>query len=979
MQLLSDINADAVCQQVDGAGGIPGASSAGWFVLEVDGAWLQTIGGAANLALEGKLKDAATLQSLGTTEGENLTLDIKAVAVEHQGFDTATDTPLDATHGYDTDRENNVAVKDIPAGFTYAVADGAMEVEVTPAYEGQQEFQHEGKFDKYVGGASITLAPQDESEVFTELTLNYSNAHGTLTLSGTSGAPITLQDGAKLVFTYDDAAHPTECLSVEVWQPGDTAPSAKLSYADASGRGMELKELTSGYLSYLPDAGDNDDADVPVHYSGTALETESGATAPVSGALNVVVDAVADQPKDTSITAVVKDSSGVHPDATPGSSFTVTLEATFGDYQDGSEAHYIFIAKADLPTGGTPKGIPTYAPLVSDPTELAEIFTALRQDDGGTGIHAGTTALNDYYVLKVDPSHLAGQNGKISFDLEIKTSTAGLYHVEAKAVAIEHQGYATDMSGIDGGTDRDILAENNVAVKDMSFDLVVREFKPGKVTVTAETEWAFENDRSEGDEEYHDPIADINKDRDHGVRLLISGQGEGVVSSITFEYLMPSNGSPTYHEIESLLADGSKNPNVTSTYNTTDKPGYVIVTVTAADPFTGVGDLHFIPGDNYDNDDVDITVTQVEVADPGLHIITSSEDAAWGTGVADGAEPVHVKVDAVAQAPEVDNLAVSNDAGNPVRAGDPITITGTLSYEDLQDGSEEHFFLLEIQDGYYPDEVILKFNGTSVPFKVQHYQNGVPANYTLQELVTQDDGQPHLFIKLPVDEYLHQLMGDAKLERMDDIRFEAIYQTREWAQEGVAIHFAAAATEDVEEVREFDELTLDITNDELPFDKLLEQYVPGLKVMDNNTAITIAAQGAYVFWDEYDSELLNFKGYVFENDRPSDHQREPAYSIHRNSPINPVHEVHSFPVDPALQPFDPVANTGRDYGTGVDLKIPEHTSEISITQHTGNLGQGDFYFLPQSVWTAYMTSPAPLADTALAGYRVPPDGTVVSA
>ena len=45
------------------------------------------------------------------------------------------------------------------------------------------------------------------------------------------------------------------------------------------------------------------------------------------------------------------------------------------------------------------------------------------------------------------------------------------------------------------------------------------------------------------------------------------------------------------------------------------------------------------------------------------------------------------------------------------------------------------------------------------------------------------------------------------------------------------------------------------------------KYVPDLNIMDNNTAITIAAQGAYVYWDEYDSDLLNFKGYVFENDK----------------------------------------------------------------------------------------------------------------
>ena len=49
---------------------------------------------------------------------------------------------------------------------------------------------------------------------------------------------------------------------------------------------------------------------------------------------------------------------------------------------------------------------------------------------------------------------------------------------------------------------------------------------------------------------------------------------------------------------------------------------------------------------------------------------------------------------------------------------------------------------------------------------------------------------------------------------------------------------------------------------------------------------------------------------------------------------------------------------------GHELKIPEHTSEIKITDANGNnpQGEGDFYFLPENVWTAYMKQPAPLVD-----------------
>ena len=221
--------------------------------------------------------------------------------------------------------------------------------------------------------------------------------------------------------------------------------------------------------------------------------------------------------------------------------------------------------------------------------------------------------------------------------------------------------------------------------------------------------------------------------------------------SITFEYAMPSNGSSVPHNIVSSTPD-----KVTVTQNIVGNK--VVVTIESKDPYGSVGDLRFIPGDNYDNDDVDITITQIHVADPLLHT-TSKDLADWGTGVAEGSDKLHVKVDAVAQAPGLGDFDVDHDSGNPVMAGEIIHITGEVSFEDTADGSEEHFILLEMQDGYYPDEVTLAFNGHAVTIPVIHYQSGKPANYTMQQLVTADDGQPHLFMKIPVDSYLLELAG----------------------------------------------------------------------------------------------------------------------------------------------------------------------------------------------------------------------------
>lgn len=972
--LLDTANAATVCAQVDGVNGIPGANADDYYVLAIDNAWLQAHDGKIDLQLEGTLKDTATLESAGGSEGASLTLDMKAVAVEHQGFQTSTSDDLGGGHGRDSDATNNVSVEDASADFTWAVVDGDITAEAVPAYEGDQSDQHVGDFSTE-GGAAVTLAPQDESEVFTDLILIYDDSHGSLTLAGTDGTLVTLGNGARLVFSYDPE-NPVHCLSVQVWQPGGTAPSATLSFADVDGTGLTLADLTSGYLKYVPNTNDNSDADVTVSFSGTVLETESGAEAPVSGSLTVVVDAVADQARDASGSAAVITADGERPGALPGETITISFEATFTDYgendaADTAEAHYIFIAREHLPTLS---GIPSGVEEVTDSATLADIFNAIAKEDG-TGIQSGPGAAADYHVLKVSSDYLQGHGGRFSMSMTVTAGEKGVYPVDAAAVSVEHDGYLTDTADVDeSGTNRDVTADNNVAIADMGFDIVVREFEPQKVTATLESEWAYENDRSEGDEAYHAPGNE--DDRDHGVVINFSGQGEGnVITSVTFEYAMPSNGSSVPHTIQSLNADGSVNTDVTVSQSIAN--GVVTVTVTANDPYGSVGELHFIPGDNYDNDDVDITVTNVEVADPFLHQSTV-DDPDWGNGVAPDGANLHVKVDAVAQAPGLDNFVVDHDSGNPVEAGEDIHITGKVSFEDTADGSEQHFILLEIQDGYYPDGVTLEFNEETVTIPVVHYASGNPpteANYTLQQLVTADDGQPHLFIKLPVDDALAALMNGQNLERMDDISLDVIYQTREWASEGASLHFAAIAAEDVEGVREYD-ADWNITNDELPFDKQLEQYVPGLTVTDNNTAVTIAAQGAYVYWDEVNSDALNFKGYVFENDRPADNQRDPAYILDKEAPAEDI--IYSYPVAPELEPEDAV--TGRDFGTGMELEIPEHTRQVSITQHIDDQGNGDFYFLPETVWEAYMAqSPAPNADTALAQYRVNPDSTPATA
>ena len=96
--------------------------------------------------------------------------------------------------------------------------------------------------------------------------------------------------------------------------------------------------------------------------------------------------------------------------------------------------------------------------------------------------------------------------------------------------------------------------------------------------------------------------------------------------------------------------------------------------------------------------------------------------------------------------------------------------------------------------------------------------------------------------------------------------------------------------------------------------------------------------------------------------------RNPAYILDLPEPAEDI--VQTYPVDPFLQPYDPVKFTGRDFGTGYQLNIPQNIYQFTLTDHSPNQGKGDFYYLPASEWASHMRSPGPETDVAIAGYKV---------
>ena len=144
--------------------------------------------------------------------------------------------------------------------------------------------------------------------------------------------------------------------------------------------------------------------------------------------------------------------------------FGLTLNATFADYEDGSERHFFFISKDYVSSVDT---LPSGLNLVTDAKTILDF-----------------AGLNDnYIVLEVDSSHLIVNSGVADFTLNAHLyadklpKVDGDVSVDIKAAAIEHSGLLTPVNGAeipphglaDHGQDAD--RSNNVSLADMGLDV----------------------------------------------------------------------------------------------------------------------------------------------------------------------------------------------------------------------------------------------------------------------------------------------------------------------------------------------------------------------------------------------------------------------------------------------------------------------------------------------------------------------------
>ncbi|SHN49815.1 hypothetical protein [Desulfovibrio litoralis] len=677
-----------------------------------------------------------TFKGTDTNLTEDTTIDLITGAKAAEGTGTDGELTTDNNTAYD--------LADGKASFTVDTIDSKLEIKAgwgsessdDNKYKGTGTYEYQGteKDATNDGIAPIEIkldGATDTTEKMTSITINH-DGDGNFVYKGT---PLD----------------PSDSFPQNIG--GDT-----VSYDANNGFTIEFssgKTNLGSDLNYKPNPDSYSDEDVKLDYT-VNVENGAGATATFNGNSTIVVDAVADKPTELNIghEYELNDLTSDTDDdyftaAKPGGEVFLKIKATFGDYTDDSENHYIVISKDNI-NNIDPNNLPAGMTLLSG-ADL-NTFTS----NSGLG--------NNSFVIKVDNSYLqdSARNGNVDINLKVQVKDGYTADqdlpIDIKAVAVDKDGLNTNVDGSTGG-ERD--NQNNVAVSDASTTVKVAS---ANADVKITTVGTYEGN-------------DANQ---HGTPHVTPGTNAGTVKIKLTDATDNEYIGRVYLQYEdsegSLICNNVTIPSGTMlefdpTTGQCSTSGFESLNV--AD--LGDGDLKYVPNDG-SNSDKDVNIEfAASIIDPDSGDTTVSTNInGWsndsyvgdndGTKLLDGITDTtiaskgaasgsdsSVTVDAVADKPVVDSADVDYNAGQTAaKSGELVNIkVNDIQFNDYKDGSELHFLRILTKGEFFETNNVSGGDFGRLPDQTIHItgenSSGQPLTLDIKiELYRNADGSPKL-------------------------------------------------------------------------------------------------------------------------------------------------------------------------------------------------------------------------------------------
>ncbi|SDG47000.1 Ig-like domain-containing protein [Roseospirillum parvum] len=357
--------------------------------------------------------------------------------------------------------------------------------------------------------------------------------------------------------------------------------------ANSSYDGQYMLDVTSqGYVvgAAAPTLAPPADSDVDATLSVTMLSRELNAEGSYNETVNdiattpvsrlIVVDADADMPTDVSGDADYPED---YTAAAPGGETTVSVTATFGDYEDGSETHYVAV---ELPEGwGYSGGYDTW---------------------DGVGPYAGTT----FVLIPVDNADIADGGGTVSVPL-----TMTVPENVADSTKVELTVLAGAVETLTGDHEPEWWASDNVAIANGTATVIIDPADPGAPGDPGDPN--NPNDPPTNNDYGYVGGAIAFEDGDSPeTPVQIDGDNAYAVSFTPF---VDDTSGTEHNAAESIEAVTVGTYSGGTLYATSD--GVTFTALAAGDTFTPDQELFFVPAENDSDADLSIPLT-LSLVDP---------------------------------------------------------------------------------------------------------------------------------------------------------------------------------------------------------------------------------------------------------------------------------------------------------------------------------------------------------------------------